>query len=178
MFAKKLMAVSILSLGMVGSVYAVADQGHGKAAMVGSIVSTQPTCSLSPESVDQTIDFGQIADTVLQAGNGSGKSTPRNFSINLENCEAGGGNSVNVTFSGAAGKDGRLGISGTASGASIAFTDGAGEVIKLDQPSKSFALQNGNNILSFAAYLQGDGVPGNIKPGDYQAVANFTLNYL
>lgn len=177
MFAKKLMVVSLISLGMVSYVCAAADQGHGKATMTGSIVSTQSTCSLSPESVDQTIDFGQVADTALQAGSGSGKSTPRNFSINLENCDATGNNIVNVTFFGMAGKDGRLGITGTASGASIAFTDGAGEVIKLGQPSKSFALQNGNNILPFAAYLQGDGVPGNIKPGDYLAVADFTLSY-
>ncbi|ALL40279.1 fimbria A protein [Serratia marcescens] len=177
MFAKKLMTVSLISLGMVSSVCVAADQGHGKATMVGSIVSTQASCSISPESVDQTIDLGQIADTVLLEANGSGKSTPRSFAINLENCEVGAGSSVSVTFSGMEGKDGRLGISGTASGASIAFTDGTGEVIKLGQPSKSFSLQNGNNILPFAVYLQGDGVPGNIKPGDYHAVADFTLSY-
>ncbi|MGQ8774533.1 fimbrial protein [Serratia sp. NA_112.1] len=114
---------------------------------------------------------------VSNPGGRSGKSTPRHFSIDLENCEVGGSNSVNVTFSGVEGKDGRLGISGTASGASIAFTDGAGEVIKLGSPSKSISLQNGSNTLPFTAYLQGDGVPVNIKPGDYQALAQFTLNY-
>ncbi|MGO3395310.1 MAG: fimbrial protein [Serratia proteamaculans] len=177
MFAKKLMAVSLISLGMVSSVCVAADQGHGKATMVGSIVSTQASCSISPESADQTINLGQVADTTLLAGNGSGQSTPSPFSINLENCEVSGSNSVNVTFSGMEGKDGRLGISGDASGASIAFTDGTGELIKLGHPSKSFTLQNGNNTLSFTAYLQGDGVSGNIKPGDYQAVADFTVTY-
>ncbi|WP_454889407.1 fimbrial protein [Serratia quinivorans] len=177
MFAKKLMAVSLISLAMVSSVCVAADQGHGQATITGSIVSTQPSCSLSPESVDQTIDFGQIADTVLLAGNGTGKSTSRNFSINLENCDVTGNNSVNVTFVGMAGKDGRLGIIGTARGASIAFADGSGEVIKLGEPSKSFSLQNGNNTLTFSAYLQGDGVPGNIQAGDYQAVADFAVTY-
>lgn len=177
MFAKNLMVVSLISLGMVSSVCVAAGQGHGKATMVGSIVSTQTSCSISPESVDQTINLGQIADTVLLEANGSGKSTARPFSIDLENCDVGDGNSVSVTFSGMEGKDGRLGISGSASGASIAFTDGTGDVIKLGQPSKSFSLQNGNNTLPFAVYLQGDGEPGNIKPGDYQAVADFTLSY-
>lgn len=177
MFVKKLMVVSLVSLGMISSVCVAADQGHGKATMVGSIVSTQATCSISPESTDQTIAFGQIADTVLLEANGSGKSTPRNFTINLENCEVDTGSGVNVTFSGMEGKDGRLGISGVASGVSIAFTDGTGELIKLGHPSKTFSLQNGNNTLPFSVYLQGDGVPGNIKPGDYQAVADFTLSY-
>lgn len=177
MFAKKLMAVSLISLGMVSSVCVAADQGHGKATMVGSIVSTQASCSISPESADQTIDLGQVSDTVLLEANGSGKSTPRNFAINLENCEVGAGSSVNVTFSGMEGKDGRLGITGTASGASVAFTDGSGDVLPLGKPSKSFKLSEGNNTLQFSTYLQGDGEPGNIKPGDYQAVADFTLSY-
>lgn len=177
MFTKKFMVASLISLGMVSSVCTAADQGHGKTTMTGSIISTQSACSMSPESVDQTIDLGQVADTVLLVGNGSGKSTPRPFSINLEKCEVTGSHSVNVTFVGMEGKDGRLGITGTASGASIAFVDGSGEVIKLGEPSKSFALQNGNNTLSFSAYLQGDGIPGNIQSGEYQTVADFTLSY-
>lgn len=177
MFTKKLMAASLISLGMVSSVCSAADQGRGKVVMVGSIVSAQATCSISPESVDQVIDLGQVADTALLAGNGSGISTPHNFSINLEGCDATGNTSVNVTFVGLAGKNGRLGITGTASGASIAFADGSGEVIKLGEPSKSFALQNGNNTLPFTAYIQGDGVPGNIKTGEFEAVADFTVTY-
>ncbi|EPN9502503.1 TPA: type 1 fimbrial protein [Serratia marcescens] len=177
MFAKKLIIVSLISLGVISSTCIAAEQSNGKAAMVGSIISTQPTCSISPESLDQTINFGQISDVVLLKENGSGKSTPRPFSIDLDNCDVGGSNSVSVTFSGMEGKDGRLGITGTASGASIAFIDGTGEVIHLGQSSKSFSLQNGSNTLPFAVYLQGDGVPGDIKPGDYQAVADFTLSY-
>ncbi|PAA98421.1 fimbrial protein [Serratia fonticola] len=78
---------------------------------------------------------------------------------------------------GAEGKDGRLGITGTASGASVALTDGSGNVLELGKPSKNFSLQNGNNTLPFTVYLQGDGVPGNIQAGDYQAAAGFMLNF-
>ncbi|WP_337047279.1 fimbrial protein [Serratia liquefaciens] len=177
MFVKKLTVASFVTLSVMSSSCFAADQGHGNVSMVGSIVSTQASCSISPESADQTINLGQIADTVLLEANGSGKSTPRNFSINLENCDVGSGSSVNVTFSGMEGKDGRLGILGAASGASIAFADGTGELIKLGQPSKNFSLQSGNNTLPFALYLQGDGVPGKITSGDYHAVAEFTLTY-
>ncbi|TXE64593.1 fimbrial protein [Serratia nematodiphila] len=177
MFTKKFIIASLISLGMASSTCIAAEQSNGKAAMVGSIISTQPTCSISPESLDQAINFGQISDAALLTENGSGKSTPRPFSIDLENCDVGGGNSVSVTFSGMEGKNGRLGITGTASGASIAFTDDSGDVLALGKPSKSFKLNEGNNTLRFTTYLQGDGVPGNIKPGDYQAVADFTLSY-
>ncbi|ETX38718.1 hypothetical protein P805_04581 [Serratia marcescens BIDMC 44] len=177
MFTKKFIVASLVSLGMASTTCIASGQTNGKVALEGSIISTQPTCSISPESLDQTISFGQISDVVLLKENGSGKSTLRPFSIDLENCEVGSGNNVSVTFSGMEGKDGRLGITGTASGASIAFTDGTGEVIQLGQSSKSFSLQNGSNTLPFAVYLQGDGVPGNIKPGDYHAVADFILSY-
>lgn len=125
----------------------------------GSIIKTQTSCSLAPESLDQTIALGQVADAALLENNGSGKSVPQHFNIQLENCEVSAGNSVTVNFVGMEGKDGRLGITGTASGASIALTDGTGNVLELGKPSKSFSLQNGNNTLPFTVYLQGDGVP-------------------
>ncbi|MBU5412449.1 fimbrial protein [Serratia ureilytica] len=175
MFVRKLMTVSFILVGMTSSVCIAANQGSGKVTMTGSIISTP--CALSPESIDQSVSLGQVMGTVLLEANGSGKSTPRNFSIDLENCDVIGSNSVSVTFSGVEGKDGRLGISGTANGASIAFTDGSGEVIKVGQPSKNFSLQSGNNTLPFSVYLQGDGIPGNIRAGDYQAMADFTMSY-
>lgn len=177
MFVKKIMVASFISLGLVSSICMAADQGHGAVTMRGSIISTQVPCVITPESIDQTVELGQVSDTVLLENNGSGKSTPRVFSIDLEQCEVTGSNAVSVTFTGTSGKDGRLGITGTASGASVAFTDGSGDVLPLGKPSESFKLNEGNNTLRFATYLQGDGVPGNIKPGDYQAVADFTLSY-
>ncbi len=114
-----------------------------------------------------------------------GKSTPRNFQIKLENCELtakdpGKNNSVALTFSGSASEaDSKLlGITGTAKGAGIAITDGAGTNIELGKPSKARELQNGANTLSFAAYLQGSSAStAVIVPGEFQSVADFTLAY-
>ncbi|MGX8843149.1 fimbrial protein, partial [Klebsiella quasipneumoniae] len=61
-----------------------------------------------------------------------------------------------------AAKNGLLGITGTAKGASVAITQADGQIIKLGVPTKEQVLQDGNNTLSFAAYLQGDGDSTNV----------------
>ncbi|MEX2939887.1 fimbrial protein [Serratia fonticola] len=175
MKVKNLFAVLFLTTFVFSS--AVMAEGSGRMTVSGSIIKTQASCSLAPESIDQTVALGQVADAALLENNGSGKSAPQHFNIQLENCEVSAGNSVTVTFVGVEGKDGRLGITGTASGASVALTDGSGNVLELGKPSKNFSLQNGNNTLPFTVYLQGDGVPGNIQAGDYQAAAGFILNF-
>jgi type 1 fimbria pilin len=175
MKVNKYMLVMVAAFGM--SSLAHADQGHGKVTFTGAIIDAP--CSISPDSVDQTVELGQISNVALKDG---GKSTPRNFSIDLENCVFSGEdakNKVSATFTGmeSAANNGLLGITGTASGASVAITDGSGALIKLGQATKDQALQNGNNTLSFAAYMQGDGASATIVEGDFQSVADFTLAY-
>ncbi|MDI7374327.1 type 1 fimbrial protein, partial [Cronobacter sakazakii] len=45
------------------------------------------------------------------------------------------------------------------------------------EASAAHQLQEGNNTLLFSAYLQGDGASATIVPGDFTAVADFTLAY-
>lgn len=173
----KIMMAAVVAFGMSSVAYA-ADQGHGKVTFTGSIIDAP--CSIKPESIDQTVELGQVSNVALKDG---GTSTPRQFSIDLENCVFEGKeakNKVTVTFTGmeSATTDGLLGITGTAKGASIAITDASGQVVKLGEPTKAQELQNGNNSLSFAAYLQGDlASTAVIVPGDFQSVADFTLAY-
>jgi type 1 fimbria pilin len=173
----KIMMAAVLAFGTISAAQA-ADKGHGKVTFTGSIIDAP--CSINPKSVDQTVDLGQISKVALLSG---GKSTPRAFSIDLENCSFGTPatkNKVQVTFTGmeSAAKDGLLGITGTAKGASVAITQADGEVIKLGTPTKAQALQDGNNTLNFAAYMQGSAdAEGTITEGEFQAVADFTLAY-
>lgn len=177
----KIMMAAVVAFGM-SSVAAHADQGHGKVTFTGAIIDAP--CSITPESIDQTVELGQISNVALKGG---GQSNPRPFSIDLENCsfEADSNgvvqkNKVAVTFTGAESSavNGLLGITGTARGAAVAITDGSGDVITLGQPTKAQSLQNGNNTLQFSAYLQGTNASGaTIVPGDFQAVADFTLAY-
>lgn len=181
MIFKKTMLVAVIALGVSSVAHAaVKDQGHGKVTFTGSIIDSP--CSITAKSVDQTIDLGQISKVALKE---SGKSTPRNFTIDLENCELGekDNNKVTVTFTGAesSAKNGLLGITGTAKGASVAITDGSGEIIKLGEKTKPQLLQNGGNTLGFAAYLQGDTgtveAPIPVTEGEFQTVVDFTLAY-
>ncbi|HAT3683685.1 TPA: type 1 fimbrial protein [Serratia marcescens] len=175
----KIMLAAVMAFG-VSSLAHAADQGHGKVTFSGSII--EAPCSIAPDSLDQTVELGAISNVALKNG---GKSTPRNFEIKLENCELitanpGKNNAVALTFSGAASAvDAKLlGITGTAKGAGIALTDGAGNDIKLGQATNPQPLQNGANTLSFAAYLQGDKASNaTIVPGEFRSVADFTLAY-
>ncbi|CAI2021030.1 Fimbria A protein precursor [Serratia proteamaculans] len=172
----KTLLATVITFSAMSMAHA-ADQGHGKVTFTGSIIDAP--CSIAPESIDQTVELGQISNAALKD---SGQSTPKNFDIKLEDCSFGtpaAKNKVQVTFTGMASASGNglLGITGNAKGASVAITQADGQVIELGKPTKEQALQDGNNTLSFAAYMQGDGASAAITEGDFQAVADFTLAY-
>jgi type 1 fimbria pilin len=171
-----LVVATLMALGTTSATHA-ADQGSGTITFTGSII--EAPCTISQENSEQTIDLGQISNASLANG---GMSQPREFKVTLENCALSTMKTVTTTFTGQAGTADRLGIAGAAKGASIAIVDGAYNLIKLGSPSIAQALQDGNNNLSFAAYLQGDKDEDDkdmpIIPGDFQAVVNFGLNYL
>lgn len=167
------LAIAVLSGIAMGSANAT-DQGHGTVTFTGSIIDAP--CSITPDSVDQTVKLGEVSNVALKDG---GTSSPQPFNIKLEQCDISTLKTVQATFTGAAstGNPDLLGITGTAKGASIAITNGSGEVITLGTASPAQKLQNGNNTLAFSAYLQGDGASATITPGSFQSVADFTLSY-
>lgn len=172
----------ILAMGMVAAGANAADQGNGKVTFTGSIIDAP--CSITPETADQTVALGQVASHLLKDG---GTSAPKNFTIDLENCEFGtssdpearaaAGNSVAVTFSGAASTldSTLLGLTGEAAGAGIAIKDESGKIVDLGTPSSLYNLTGTNPSLGFTAYLKG--VSSTITPGDFESVANFTMDY-
>lgn len=174
---KIVLAVAV-SFGMSSMAVHAANQGQGSVTFTGSIIDAP--CSITPESIDQTVELGQVSNALLKKG---GQSTPKAFTIDLEHCEIEEKkNNVAVTFtgvkSGITGHDGMLSISGQASGASVAITDAGGKLVKLGSPSPLVGVNEGNTALRFAAYLQGDSSDGAvIVPGDFTAVADFTLAY-
>lgn len=182
MYMKKLIKVFAVSSTLISGYAAAApvDQGHGKVTFHGSIINAP--CSITPDSIDQTVEMGQISNKALQGG---GKSTPRSFGIKLENCDVSAlaSKTVTATFTGmqSTSNADHLAITGTASGASIALTTEGGQDIKLGQPTSAIQLQNNEATLNFAAYLQGDAgtteKPAVIVPGEFSSVANFTLAY-
>lgn len=169
----KIMMAAVVAFGM-SSVAHAADQGHGTVTFTGSIIDAP--CSIHPDSVDQTVEMGSISNAALKNG---GKSVPREFDIKLEQCDTSTLKTVTTTFNGAASPANKdlLGIIGTASGASIGITDMASNLVKLGEPTSPQTLNDGNNTLRFAAYLQGDNASTGVVPGDFTAVADFKLAY-
>lgn len=173
---KSLTVATLFSLGLISTANA-ADEGHGKVTFYGSIIDAP--CSIKAGDEDQTVNLGSISNVVLQNG---GKSSPVPFSINLEGCNFGSPatkNKVEVTFSGAASANNSdlLGITGTASGAGIVMTAQGGSLIKLGTPTTPQLLTEGNNSLTFAAYVQGEGSDTPVVEGSFQSVTDFKLHY-
>lgn len=171
----KIMIAAVIALGTTSSfVHAAGEQGKGKVTFTGSIIDAP--CSISADSVDQTVELGAISNVVLKDG---GSSKPRDFEIKLEQCDMSTPKTVNVTFSGdeSPAQPGFLGIHGNAAGASVGLIDTASVPVVLGTATKNYDLTDGNNSLRFAAFLKGDGDNSKIVAGDFTAVADFTLAY-
>ncbi|SNY79820.1 fimbrial protein [Enterobacter sp. CC120223-11] len=168
----KIMLATAMTL-CVSSFAHAADQGRGKVTFTGSIIDAP--CSIHPDSEDQVVNLGQVSNVALKDG---GKSIPRNFDIKLEQCDVATLKTVTTTFSGVASANNAdlLGIAGSASGAGVAITHN-GSVVKLGDATTPFILANGDSTIHFAAHLQGEGKANAIVPGDFTAVANWTLAY-
>ncbi|WP_332768592.1 fimbrial protein [Pseudomonas koreensis] len=151
------------------------DQGHGKITFTGSIIDSP--CSIDPNSVDQTIQLGAVSSVALVDG---GTSAPKPFEIRLEKCSLDTAKTVKTTFNGPTGQGDLLGITGDASGAGIALTDGDGALIKLGTASTGQLVSVGasNATLAFSAHLKGNGGGADsIIPGEFSSVATFMLSY-
>jgi type 1 fimbria pilin len=148
--------------------------GGGTVHFKGSIINA--ACSIDPESVDQTVNLGEVSNIVLKD---AGKSDPVPFAIQLHNCDTTAAQTATVSFSGMADANNQqaLGLNGSASGAGIIISDQSSQPIKLGDDSAPIKLIDGDNQLNFAAYLQGDGASTPVVPGGFDSVATFAMKY-
>jgi type 1 fimbria pilin len=171
---KAKMNTVLLSIGLLVGSVSVAQAADGTVTFLGSVHSG--ACSIKPDSVDQTIPLGAIAKHQLQAG---GKSEPRRLLIELEGCDLAGltDNTVTTTFTGAPSGvvPGALGTVGSAGNVGIMMTHGS-QPVRLGVPTTPQIIATGDNTLEFGAYVQG-AATGDVLPGDFSAVTNFTLAY-
>ena len=115
---------------------------------------------------------------------------PRDFSIELENCDASKFESVNVTFTGPLDNKANpniLGISGQAKGAGIKIknlsaSETANQDVTFGQATSISGLQDGSaphNLLRFQAVMvKTVDKAEEIVEGDFTAQANFVMNYM
>ncbi|EIE3257554.1 type 1 fimbrial protein [Escherichia coli] len=157
-----------------------ADQGHGKVNFKGTVIDAP--CGIHPDSVDQTIDFGQISKAHLNA---DGESIHKQLKIELVNCdfsEPGAPKTVKVAFSGTsdAAHPDELGTAG-GTGTAVVVSASDGSFVKFDgsTPNNSTDLKEGNNTLNYMTWVKkaSNATDGKVKEGDFTAVANFNLTY-
>ncbi|WP_158784158.1 fimbrial protein [Pantoea sp. BAV 3049] len=136
---------------------------------------TNAPCSLTPDSQDQHVAMGSIAAHLLKDG---GTSDAHPFHFELTNCDTSTINTVAVTFGGASDSNASdllsLG-SGEASGAGIVIL-ADGKPVTLGSPTAAQTLTDGDNTLTFAAQLKGDGASA-VTPGAFSAVSDVTFTY-
>ncbi|MGB8663989.1 MAG: fimbrial protein [Serratia inhibens] len=172
----KLMLATMIAFASASVAHAASNQGSGKVTFTGEIIDAP--CSVAPESTDQTVPMGQISSRLLAK---QGKSESQPFSIELKDCALTTMKNVKVTFTGTPDPDNAklLALSGSASGAGIVIYDNLhAKDVELGTATDGQGLNDGNNSLKFAAYLQGSSASAAVVPGEFTSVANFTLAYL
>lgn len=152
----------------------VGNAGHGTVHFKGEIIDAP--CSIAPESVDQTVDLGQVSNSALKD---SGQSSPVFFNIKLQNCDISTYKTVTATWSGTenAEQPGTWGITGTASGAGIVLRDASGKQVVLGQETAATTLTANDTNIEMSAFLKGNGTTANIVPGAFSSTADFVLAY-
>ncbi|WP_454674607.1 fimbrial protein [Achromobacter pestifer] len=177
--------IASIALGTACTAVLANDKPGGTVRFEGSIV--EAPCSISSESLNQTVPMDQVSSAELKGGK---KSTPKSFKIDLVGCDLEDAKkSVTATFTTSTPSDaytGLVAIQGGARGASLGIADGRGEVIKMGDESSAVQINSTTPSLQFQAFLQGEQAEGEggagkqdvtIVPGAFYASVNFMLNY-
>jgi len=191
MFNKTLLAVATAALMAGASFNASADdtanQGSGKITFTGEVISAP--CSIAPGDEDQTINLGEVADSVLNSGQ---NSLPVPVTIHLQDCilstTVSGTTTtidkVKITFTstGVDSTDTSLmknnyeGNVGGATGVGVRLLDSGSNKVVLGTPvTVAFNTTNSYQELDFQARMESlakDATPGNVN-----AQANYVLDY-
>ncbi|HAX5209950.1 TPA: type 1 fimbrial protein [Escherichia coli] len=152
------------------------DQGQGVINFKGTVINAP--CGISPESADQSIDFGQISKAHLTAG---GISEKKDVKIELVNCDATEleqTGSVKVSFTGGTitGQVNELGTAGD-TGTAVVMSTASGKNVSFDgTETTAVSLNEGDNTLLFSSWVK-QATGGTVSEGDFSAIANFNLIY-
>lgn len=169
--------VIIFSLFAATAVHAIGELIGGELTFKGKVVAQG--CNIVPSSKNIAVDFGEISARTLYA---EVKSLPQAFAIELQGCSTAVFNSITVTFSGTANPNmnDRLAVTGSASGIGIGFEESDGTAISLNTPTTAVAISSAAMQLDFKAFVEGepDALSNKtLQTGEFQATANYTLNY-
>lgn len=139
----------------------------------GALVS-EP-CQIAVGDEEQQVDFRAIAAKTFIS---HPRSAPARFSIRLAECDLSLGTQVSVTFSGQedSSQPGTFAVTGEAKGVAIALGDGEGKDLQPEVPQKPVALQEGDVVLDYQAWVQALDFE-RVTEGEFTALVTFFLDY-
>ncbi|EKT53664.1 fimbrial protein [Providencia burhodogranariea] len=138
-------------------------------------------CTVRPGDENIIVEFGNIVDKYIYINQ---KTPLEQFNIHLDDCDNSIFNTVTVKFEGTENPNlpGLLALDNAsmASGIGIELFENSGKNIPINSLTSTYRLENGTNILSFNANVQGE--PNAIKNksiglGYFTATAVFNLIY-
>ncbi|MDX7986990.1 type 1 fimbrial protein [Xenorhabdus sp. 12] len=157
-----------------GGAKLIDTRSDGKINFTGTVV--EAPCSISPESIDQTINFGVLSNALLNKGG----ETSRPFKIVLTECDTDTAKKATITFSGVNYGDTEIAMSGDAENIAVRLAGLDGK-ITLGKPSKVFNLSQSTNELNFMAFAKKSELAGkegkNVVPGRFEGLTTFTMQY-
>lgn len=168
-------AVTLAVVSFGASAAPVVNANHGTINFKGTV--TEAPCSIAADSLDQTVDFGQISHSVLATGN---PTAPQIVKIKLENCDTSSLKTVNASFTGQRDINNPTALnelltSGPTNTA-IVMT-GNGEDVKFDgSAGKDINLVGSTTTLLYSASVKQAGGM-NVQDGEFTATADFNLSY-
>ncbi|WP_340544499.1 fimbrial protein [Escherichia coli] len=166
----KTVMAGAIAMALVSFGANAANQGQGVVNFKGTVINAP--CGIHPDSADQTIDFGQISKSHLKNG---GISLKKDLNIKLVNCEP--NHTVKVTFTGATvnGAVNELGTAGD-TGTAVVISGQDGALVSFGTEGAAQSLKEGDYTLHYSSWVK-QATGGNLKEGDFTAVANFGLAY-
>lgn len=158
------------------------NQGSGKIFFKGSVIDAP--CSIK-DGGEINVSMQNIANSKLKNG---GRSSPTPFSIQLQDCDLSSARkTIGVSFSGNTAmaedktpinnllyldnKDVKAGLGIDFGNKEIVFGAASGE-----EGTVTIPLNSTSQSIDFNAYLKGLG-DAVVQPGDFGAIATFTMNY-
>ncbi|WP_048961479.1 fimbrial protein [Enterobacter bugandensis] len=169
-------AVAGVLLCLACPVTAVYAQNYNNLHVSGTLVNW--ACTLSPKSIDISLDFGEIRDSFFYIAPYRTKGVP--FDIVLENCDLKVAKTVTMKISGTPDKEKPELLDGKDSGLGFGVEMPDGTPLLPGVASHPFSLKKSKLTLSLDGFVEA--VPRaikshSVKPGDFHATADFELMY-
>lgn len=171
------MKKSLIAVGLILGMSSLAQASNGKISFDGTIRDT--ACSISAADLDQTVSFGDIAKSLVNAG---GRSAPQTITIELKSCSKGTLANINTTLNGPAAGAGNLarafGVSGVQNAGILIEQNGTAVI---PNSTVSQPLQNGDNTITFQASVIGNNATGtgtDVTEGTFSSTVNFSIAYI